>query len=718
MAAFDQREQRVELQLNVSGDLYFDNGTPLPKATPFTLPPDNADYEPRGDQEHELLELLDATDSDTTASHIALVGMPGIGKSTLALHAAHIRRDMFPDARLYIDLRGGGTQDLRPLESGEALAVLLSRLGLTETQIPPDLRQRAALFRSVLEQKFPRSLVILDNAERADQVEHLLPSCPGSVTIITSQHRLDSLPGLHTIELKEMNHEDGVALLERIVDQDRIQRDLRSAREIVDQCGGLPLALAIVGGTLKRRQHLSTVDYVKRLRQEPLDSLVLDHRTIRAVFTLSYQSLSSPERRLLRRLALLPGPTVVINACAVLIGSNVDETQKVIDGLVDAYLVRESQPHRYTVHELVRWFAIERLKKSESKAQQTQILNDLGRAYLPTVRFMNAMFQPETRRLEARSRAEKQGRPLREVEDALTVMALNWFDSEWSNLLACITQASNTGAHEVLWELVDHSAHYLDVRDLWDSTVQVNEMAAEAARSTGKADREAVAIAHIAGVYTDRRQDDQALEAYQRLVAIAKAQGHLLNEIRAEDSLGIAYQHKGIWNEAIRCHTRAVEVFREHGELREEAMALQNLGTALDYTNDQEAAFDACSRANDIFQDLGDWFNQSKTLTSMAIIRHRQGRVSDARRYYEAAWQLARIHGSPSQQHGILQGLGQVAELEQRWDDALEFYDRGLGIAQQLSDSAIEGQFAERRDVILRQRSQAESGQAREPDVL
>jgi len=288
----------------------------------------------------------------------AIDGMAGVGKTALALHAAHRLAERFTDGQLFIDLRGH-TQGQQPRSAAEALEWLLLALGVPPQRIPQDADERAALYRQRLAGS--RTLIVLDNAANEAQIRPLLPGDAGCLVLVTSRRRLKGLDDASTLSLDVLPQADAVALLRSVATrghEHELMPDPLLA-EIADLCGGLPLALRIAAALLRHRPAWSPEHLAALLRDQHqrLGTLFDGDRNLAAVFDLSYQNLGATHQRLFRRLGLLPGADVDAYAAAALADTDPSTATSLLEDLVDDNLLMQHTPGRYWMHDLLRLHA-------------------------------------------------------------------------------------------------------------------------------------------------------------------------------------------------------------------------------------------------------------------------------------------------------------------------------------------------------------------------
>ncbi|MFG3282901.1 BTAD domain-containing putative transcriptional regulator [Streptomyces sp. NPDC048111] len=356
-------------------------------ARPTQLPPPLRDFTGREAALKELTALLQEASEARAVGIAVLTGLGGVGKSALAVAAAHRMRRAFPDGQLYADLRGA---DVDPADSADVLTQLLRSLGVPEAAVPDEAGQRGALFRSLLAGR--RVLLLLDNARDAAQLRPLLPGTPGSAVLVTSRSRVVGLPGARLLEVEALTEQDALAMLDSVVGDDRVAADREAARRLVEACGRLPLAVRIAGARLGARSDWAVADLAARLRDERhrLDELEADGLGVDAAFRLSYRGLDADAARAFRLVSAVAVPVFGRATAAALLGTGEDAAEDALEDLVDAGLLQDCGVDRYRFHDLVRLFARRVLDASpdaaERPAAQRRLLDHVLATVIHTVR--------------------------------------------------------------------------------------------------------------------------------------------------------------------------------------------------------------------------------------------------------------------------------------------------------------------------------------------
>ena len=312
-------------------------------------------------------ELAHAEGADVVG---LVTGSGGMGKTTLAIRAAHGLRPSFPGGVFFVDLLG---MSPRPATAADALWLLLRALGVADEQIPADVAGRASVYRSLLRDR--RALVVLDNAGSEEQVRPLLPGDGQSRALITARRLLAGLEGVRRLALQPCSLPEATELLTGILGQ-RATCDSESAlRQLAELCEGMPLALRIIGNRLVSRPGWDATALAARLVDEEhrLDQFKAGDLKIATAFALSYEQLADAAQRVFRRLAVVPGRDFDADLAAVVGEVPLEVAWDALDELVDLGLLHDSPAGRYRFHDLVRLFARTRLEDEESPADRAAV---------------------------------------------------------------------------------------------------------------------------------------------------------------------------------------------------------------------------------------------------------------------------------------------------------------------------------------------------------
>ncbi|WNM38048.1 BTAD domain-containing putative transcriptional regulator [Micromonospora halotolerans] len=333
---------------------------------PAQLPADHPYFSGRRDLVAAAEGLLAG---DRPPAALVIDGMPGVGKTTLAVHLAHRLAARYPDGQLYADLRGFGSGDSM-LTPAEALRGFLWSLGVAPAAIPAELHAQAGLYRSILAER--RMLILLDNCRDWDQVRHLLPGTGGSLVIATGRRRITGgagPAGAHPLHLDLLTDAEARELLTRWLG-DATAADPAAVDEIVARCGGLPLALALVATRALGRPALSLPAVAGELAGAGgrLAGFGDAHADLETVFSWSYRALTPGAARLFRLLPRHPAGAVSTEAAAALAGLSPRTARGLLAELAAHLLVRPDDG-RWRMHDLLRAYAAELAEEHDDAAE-------------------------------------------------------------------------------------------------------------------------------------------------------------------------------------------------------------------------------------------------------------------------------------------------------------------------------------------------------------
>jgi DNA-binding SARP family transcriptional activator len=369
---------------------------------------------------------------------IAIDGMAGIGKTALAVRAAHRLADTHPDGHLVVDLHGH-TQGMEPDAPAHVLDRMLRVLGIPGSAVPAGLEARAALWRTRLAGR--KVLVVLDNAHSEAQVEPLLPGARGCTVLITSRRRLVGLDDVRSISLDVLPPADAITLFTRTTTPDLLAAqppDL--VAEIVELCGRLPLAIRIAAARLRHRPGWTLPYLAERLRyRHDLSELTAGQRSMSAAIDLSYQDLTPDQQRMFLVLGLHPGADIDTYAAAALDHIAVPLADRLLEDLLDANLLQQDVPGRYRFHDLVRAHAATICAERETEAEQRKVLIRLFDFYAHTASTATNLLYPNEGRLDPLPSPT----PIPPFADGAG--AARWLDAESANLVTTASYAARHG---------------------------------------------------------------------------------------------------------------------------------------------------------------------------------------------------------------------------------------------------------------------------------
>ncbi|MEU6799003.1 tetratricopeptide repeat protein [Nonomuraea wenchangensis] len=578
-AHIDQRTILAPVAL-AGRDLYqytasFSGPAPVPPLVRYGLARDLTDFTGRGG---ELQRLLRGTRQ--RPSVITIDGMPGVGKTALATHAAHLLSGDFPDGRFYVSLRAGEGAAADP---AEVLESLLRDMGVRPEHVPPSLEGRARLWRDRTAAR--RVLLVLDDAVGHEQIEPLLPAGSGCLTLVTSRRRLEALDGAVPLSLGELPPEEAAELFVRVSRRPASGSD--AVAEIVDLCGRLPLAIVLAAGRLAHRPSWSVEEFAAALRaaDDRLGQLAGGPRTVRLAFEVSYRSLPAAEQFMFRRLGLHPGPDIDVGVAAAAAGVPSPEAARELDSLYVDHLLEETAPGRFRLHALLGVYARELSEREDTDADREAAMARIV------------------------ARFEELGR------DARTPDLMR---AHYANVVACAEWAASQERWPVLVRLVRMLAGFMRGEGLWRQAAVLHGRAADAAALLGDGHAEADALLELGWIEQAVGEYGEARLTYERAMSLFRGLGDQRGEARALNDLGWVAQLTGDLAGAERAHQGALDLFRAVGDGAGEAGALNQMGRLKQAAGDYRDAARMHNRALKLFRALADRAGEAHARTELA----------------------------------------------------------------------------------------------------
>ncbi|GAA1304201.1 AfsR/SARP family transcriptional regulator [Saccharothrix xinjiangensis] len=664
-------------QLILTTDSDTGTGT-LPPVRVHTLPRDVEDFTGRDLERDRLL--------GTSAALTTIDGMAGIGKTTLAVHVAHLLADRYPDAQLFIDLHAH-TADREPTDPATALGVLLRSLGTPAERVPTGVEERAALWRAALAGR--RALLVLDNASGSAQVRPLLPGGPGCRVLITSRRRLTDLESARGVSLEVLPHDDAAGLFARVLGEDRAAAEPDAVAEVVRRCGRLPLAIRIAAARLRTRPAWTVAHLAERIRAgSPLAELATGDRSVAAALTLSYQDLPPDRQRLFRSLGLHPGTEVGAHAAAALGDLGVATADRLLEDLVDLHLLHQPAPGRYRCHDLVRAFAARLAADLDTDDDRRAALTRLFDLYLHAA----------ARAMDVIAPREKSRRP--DVGAATTTVpamtdydgAMAWLELERANLVAVATHAGPDGSDGRAGDLSAILLRYLDLRGHHEDALAVHGHALLTARAGGDRRLEGQALGNLGTVYERLGHYGTAADHHLRALALAEQLDDPALTGRTHNNLGNVHLAVADHREALAHYLRALDLARETGDRTGQSRSANNAGIVHERLGHYDAAVARHREALDLATEVDDVAGRGYALHSLGNAYQRLGRHDEALAHLGQALDLARSTGNRSLEGYAAQGLGYVHLGLGRRAESADHFRRALDLGRDTGNRGLEAE--------------------------
>jgi DNA-binding SARP family transcriptional activator/tetratricopeptide (TPR) repeat protein len=679
------------------------------RLVPAQLPPAVSPFVGRSD-ELKLMDAAIAAGKPPGPVVLALAGPAGVGKTALAMRWAHLSSARFPDGQLYVNLQGYSA--VGPLTPLAALAALLRGLGLPSDQIPLDVEEAAATYRSLLAGR--KMLVVLDNCRDGPQVRPLLPGYRECVTVVTSRDSMSGLvarDGAVRIDVGLLPPGDSVWLLACIVGTDRVSGAPEHALVLAGLCGHLPLALRIVAARLANDSDRDIVDEVKRLSDgNRLPGLTVGNDRDACVgyaIDQTYLTLPPATRRFFGLLSLVPSPDITADAAAALAQVTSEATGRALSRLTGVHLLRTAEPGRYAFHDLVRHFARVKVDADIEPGERASCVRHLLSFYLARATRAATLLYPQMLRIPVREDHDDSGDGY--FVDGAAASA--WLDAERHNLVATVTFAAEHGPRPMAWRLADamrgyffttmHTVDWFRVAsaalaaatldaDLigqaaaqmslgglyWrqgrhDESLRHHSRASAIAEAAGWVECEAATLGNIGTVHAELGALDDATDHFQRALTVNSRlgwrQGIAVNHV----NLGLVYRMQGCYQAAAEHYERARQLYRELRSPSGEGICGTNLGEMLVALGQTQAARDRLTEALALHRSVGDRANEAETTRCLAALHRDNGHLADALRTGTSAVTLSREVGHSRFEAEAVATVASIHHAMGRYDEAL-----------------------------------------------
>jgi tetratricopeptide (TPR) repeat protein len=652
---------------DVTGDIHVHQVAPHPAQlvhpSPSQLPPPTHLTGRTGD--------LEAMDAARASRVIVISGQPGVGKTALAVHWGHQVQGDFPDGVLFADLHGYAPDG--PASPSEELARFLRALGLDSQQVPADLAELTGMYRSLTIDR--RLLVVLDDALTAAQVIPLLPSSPVSMAVVTSRFRLGGLVarGGRIIQLDRLDGDAALELLARTVGDDRVLADPLAARELVELCARVPLAVCVAGARLAVRQRWPVSEMVQALAHERqrLAALVLeDDMAVRSALDVSYRALDSGAARMYRTMGLFPGLRFDSEVAGAAATVSRTEAKRLLGALADANLLDDAEDGQYRFHDLTRLHARDMAEQDEPEEARPVIVRRILDWFLVSAGTASDVITPYRHDLGLQVIYP----PIEPVRFAGHSAAMSWLDRELPNVMAAARLAVSQGHHTAAWQLADAIWPLFLYRGYYAERLELDQLALVAARDAGDSLGEAKMLNRLGLAVMDLEQPERAQGYYEEALHIWERLGDANRIAGGLRRLGFVAMARDQPGHAIDLFTQALDGYTQLGDTRQAALTLSDLGNALMRDGRPVEAIARLLEAGAMLAQAPDPYNQARTLTRLGLAHGQAGELDAASKYLRRALHAMRDISSPKGEADALLALGDLALRAGRPDEARDRY--------------------------------------------
>lgn len=659
--------------------------SPARTSAPQQLPAAVAGFVGRVD----LLEQLDAHLVDAEATDepcvIALHGLPGSGKTTLATRWAHNVRDRFPDGQLFVNLQGHGPGE--PIDVGTALSRLLRATGVPGVDMPSDIDARADLWRATVAGR--RLLVVLDNARDTETVRRLLPggTCLVVVTSRTQLRGLSVREGARRVAVDRMHPVDSVSLLGRRIGG---PVDAPALGDLADICGHLPVALAVAAERVDRYgAHViaelgAHVEKGRRL-VDTLSSGDEPSTDVRSVLHWSYQALDEPTARLFRLIGLWPAPRVSLGAAAALTGVSLPETAGMLDRLANNHLLAHVGEDWYEAHDLIRELASALVNAHESEAQRASAKRRLRSWFLHSAVNARALWRPVV-----------SPPTLPELADGVTPQVIEtvseahrWFEEHGRTLIDVVNESIAEGDRvgHLLAPLLSPLLEGGGV--LARDGLALFERAESSAERLGDVDAQATCANAVAECHFVSKNPLAALEAVTRSRDLYEEAGNRDGQRCAEGNIGIVLTMLDRTDDASRAFEEVVTAARNAGDQRQLGMNLFNQSDFYRTIGRTDEAIDAAKDAVEVMRTTDDKVRLAFAIDNLGDVMASAGRLDEAVENLAEAVDRYRAVRLPPNEANALRKLGVAQRDRGRPEEAVASWQRAAGVLHELGLQAV-----------------------------
>jgi tetratricopeptide (TPR) repeat protein len=646
----------------------------------------------RGQPLAEVMWLL-GDGSGPTMPVIVISGPGGIGKTALAVNAAHAKRGNYPDGQLFLELHGtrSTAEDTsEPVDSSEAVAEALRGLGVTD--IPQTKQERLTLYRTLLFDL--KILIVLDDAADGRQVTDLLPSEPSCAVLVTSRKRLPEIAGAHHVApLEPLEPAVATELFLRVTSEASISLDddAEAIGRVVRLCGGLPLAIQIAGAQRVHDHTRPTSVLADRLARQGTQGFEYGDLSLARSIGASFERLPEAARRLLLELGLLPLTTFGLWTAAALLGDTWDGTGIAISQLTALFIAEPAgPPERYRFHDLTEEYITRRALR-EYSGDREAVPRRAYQALLTLLRHAHRQLyggdfevvHSEIPNWPAPSEA------LAEVE----ADPFGWFEKERANIRAAVSHCAVLGHSSLCWDLAISAHEFYTVEGHYDDWYATHTVALEACQRANDRRGEGVILSSLnqpALVASRRTSSSGAVANLRRAAALLAERGDRHGQAIAMRTLGNALRREGHISQPLALFDKALGHYTASDDTLGRWQTLRFTGQTLLDCPDQGDALQFLEQAQDLATELNRDRVTAQTQYWIGRGRLAAGDIDGAQAAFDVVYDIYRDDQNLGHAYAT-HGLGDVALRRGSHAGA----ERNLAVAADLAreggDAVLEG---------------------------
>jgi DNA-binding SARP family transcriptional activator/tetratricopeptide (TPR) repeat protein len=626
---------------------------------------------------------------DSTGPVLVISGPGGVGKTALALAAAHEAIGRFPDGQLFMELQGSSGN---PVDTSEMLAQCLRALG--QSQVPEAKAERLAAYRTLLADR--RVIVVLDDAADGAQAGDLVPGNSRCAVVVTARRRLPELVGArHLAPLAPLGPADAIQLFLHVVRSAGIdvEQDLAAVQRVVALCGGLPLALRIAGAMRVHDHPRPTSELATRLMRLGPEALEYGNLSVARTIGTGLERLSDGERRLFLSLGLLRLPRLGLWTAAALLAS-VDAAAAALSQLAASFMIESLGPDlRYRLHDLT-WEYVRRRALAEDVGDSEAVPGRVYRALLTLTRRAHAALYGGDFEV-VHSGIPSWDAPAEALAE-IDASPLAWFEKERLNIRAAIEHCAELSLAEVCWDLAVSAHEFYAIRGYFDDWYVTHQVALRACREAGDRRGEGIMLACLNQptlVASRRAAASHDLAELRQAVSLLTDCGDRHGLAIALRTLGSALRRQGHVTRSLELFTEALAHYAASQDIVGQWQALRYIGQSHLDTGDHRNAREALQAAEAIAAQLGESRLLAQTRYWIGQACLAAGDVEGAQAAFDA------VYDAYADDPGIgrayaLHGLGDLALHK----GALSAADRHLAVAAELArdgaDAVLEGRVS------------------------